>query len=461
MEEEEEEDEEEEDEEEEEEDEEEEEEDQTAKVVAQSIRKGEEDDDDEFDFRRQQQASAYQQSPPQQARQPPPAAPQARQAAPVQHAGKERKLANEAHDEAFDIDDEDDVVTPRRAEAETQHKQDLMSKQLQNAAHDEEFEVDDERDVSTPPAGANQRASAAPSSKLANHHHDEAFDVGDDEEDVSSDEEVANTHGRAAAMPQQTFTATMQRAAAREQEEEESSSEEDEEGGLRPPAPKGNEYNPQEYQNLNVSKDVKDLFQFITQYKPHTIDLETKLKPFIPDYIPAVGDIDTFIKIPRPDNKPDNLGLTVLDEPAATQSNPAVVKIGLSYGSKKKAPSVFVESIEDARNRPTLIDKWMTDIGNLHKKKPAPTVHYTKHQPDVENLLQVWPAEFEDLLSSAIMLPPAKLNVELYQYVKLICCLLDIPVYSNLIESLHVLFTLYTEFKANQHFQNGPELNGD
>ena len=56
-----------------------------------------------------------------------------------------------------------------------------------------------------------------------------------------------------------------------------------------------------------MSKEIKDLFQSITQYKPHTIDLETRLKPFIPDYIPAVGEIDTFIKIPRPDNKPDNL----------------------------------------------------------------------------------------------------------------------------------------------------------
>ena len=78
-----------------------------------------------------------------------------------------------------------------------------------------------------------------------------------------------------------------------------------------------------------------------------------------------------------------------MDEPSSTQSNPSVVKIGLSYGSKKKAPSVFVESIEDARNRSSLVDKWMNDISNLHKKKPAPTVHYTKPQPDVESLLQV------------------------------------------------------------------------
>ncbi len=57
--------------------------------------------------------------------------------------------------------------------------------------------------------------------------------------------------------------------------------------------------------------DVKNLFQYITRYKPQNIDLETKLKPFIPDYIPSIGGIDEFIKVPRPDGKPDFLGLKV------------------------------------------------------------------------------------------------------------------------------------------------------
>ena len=35
----------------------------------------------------------------------------------------------------------------------------------------------------------------------------------------------------------------------------------------------------------------------LLRYTPQKIDLETKFKPFIPDYIPAVGDIDAFIKV--------------------------------------------------------------------------------------------------------------------------------------------------------------------
>lgn len=56
-------------------------------------------------------------------------------------------------------------------------------------------------------------------------------------------------------------------------------------------------YDPSEYDNLNVAPAVKNLFSYITYYSPNNIDLDVKLKPFIPEYIPAVGDIDAFIKV--------------------------------------------------------------------------------------------------------------------------------------------------------------------
>lgn len=36
-----------------------------------------------------------------------------------------------------------------------------------------------------------------------------------------------------------------------------------------------------------------------------------RLMPFIPEYIPAIGGTDEFIKVPRPDGQPDYLGLKV------------------------------------------------------------------------------------------------------------------------------------------------------
>lgn len=35
----------------------------------------------------------------------------------------------------------------------------------------------------------------------------------------------------------------------------------------------------------------------VLRYTPQSIELEHSLKPFIPDYIPAVGDIDAFLKV--------------------------------------------------------------------------------------------------------------------------------------------------------------------
>lgn len=32
------------------------------------------------------------------------------------------------------------------------------------------------------------------------------------------------------------------------------------------------------------------------------------------------------------------------------------------------------------------------------------------------------------------------------------CAMMDIPVYDNIIESLHLLFTTFMEFKNNAHF---------
>lgn len=70
-------------------------------------------------------------------------------------------------------------------------------------------------------------------------------------------------------------------------------------------------YDPADYAHLNVSAEIKDLFQYIGRYKAHEVDLDTSLRCFVPDYIPAVGDMDAFLKVPRPDNNPDELGFKV------------------------------------------------------------------------------------------------------------------------------------------------------
>lgn len=55
-------------------------------------------------------------------------------------------------------------------------------------------------------------------------------------------------------------------------------------------------------------------------------------------------------------------------------------------------------------------------------------------------------------------------ELDIKTYAKLVCTLLDIPVYDDPIESLHVLFTLYLEFKNNpifrQHIEMENKLDG-
>lgn len=74
-------------------------------------------------------------------------------------------------------------------------------------------------------------------------------------------------------------------------------SDSDTESELQNKTPAENEFNPKLYENINAPPDIKELFQYISRYTPQKIDIDYKLQPFIPDFIPAVGDIDAFLKV--------------------------------------------------------------------------------------------------------------------------------------------------------------------
>lgn len=73
-----------------------------------------------------------------------------------------------------------------------------------------------------------------------------------------------------------------------------------------------NAYNSMDYANLNVSTEISELFQYISRYHARNIELSTKFRPFIPEYISAVGEVDAFLKVPRPDGTEETLGLVSL-----------------------------------------------------------------------------------------------------------------------------------------------------
>ncbi|KAM7540713.1 hypothetical protein Aperf_G00000047015 [Anoplocephala perfoliata] len=220
-------------------------------------------------------------------------------------------------------------------------------------------------------------------------------------------------------------------------------------------------YNPAHFDHLVVSAEVKEMFQYIQRYSSQKIELKTRIRPFIPEYIAATGDADAFLKIPRPDGRADNLGLTLLDEPSTNQSDAIVLDLQLRAISKQKsAKEMMIKCIENPEENSKEIEKWIKSIIDLHLSKPPPTVHYIKPMPDLTSLMSEWPSDFEKTLKSA-EIPTAFLNCSLKDYVDIICAIMDIPIYNNRIESLHLLFSLYMEFKNSQHFQKNERAKHD
>lgn len=223
-------------------------------------------------------------------------------------------------------------------------------------------------------------------------------------------------------------------------------------------------YNPAEFANLQVSSEVKDLFEYIQRYKPQKIDLDTKIKPFIPEYIPCVGEVDSFLKMPKPDGAKEDLGIIVLDEPSLNHEDKTVIE--LRYIQEKnvvRAGPVNVEAIEQADKKPKEITRWISSIQDLHKTKPPPTVNYTKQMPDFDNLMSEWSPDMDQALRE-ISFPGPEIDMHAADYSRLVCSMVDIPCHKlannkSVIESLHVLFTLFSEFRSNVHF-NQPQQDG-
>ena len=160
------------------------------------------------------------------------------------------------------------------------------------------------------------------------------------------------------------------------------------------------------------------------------------------------------------------MGLRYLDEPCSNQSDPTVLELQLRAKTKKlQYGDIAVRSIEYAEKYPNKIEKWIQDIKDLHRSKPPPQVVYKKSMPDIEQLMEIWPEEFELLLSSTT-LPSPDLDLNLFEYTKVLCSILDIPIYDNIIESLHIMLSLFIDFRNNPHFQarlygnNGTDNNG-
>ncbi|KAJ3135628.1 Intraflagellar transport protein 46 [Geranomyces variabilis] len=237
-----------------------------------------------------------------------------------------------------------------------------------------------------------------------------------------------------------------------------------------------------------------ELFAFIDAYTPLETELPNTLQPFVPDYMPSIGDIDPMLK-PAPPAPPPlprggaaaagstpavpNLGIAVLDEPRLAQTDPAVLdlqlraahKATLGGGGNSAAPTSKIRTL-DLRSGPEgagarALGQWIKSMGAIKGHATAEAVHYSNKMPDVEKLMEQWPEEVESAFKAGeVDIPPAEIDLPLPDYSQLMCNMIDIPVYPSPhgakrkdtetrahIEALHVFFTLYLEFNSSAHFK--------
>ncbi|KAJ3152406.1 Intraflagellar transport protein 46 [Geranomyces michiganensis] len=241
----------------------------------------------------------------------------------------------------------------------------------------------------------------------------------------------------------------------------------------------------------------KELFAFIDAYTPLETELPNALQPFVPDYMPSIGDIDPMLKpappapppLPRTGAAaasaaapPPNLGIAVLDEPRLAQTDPAVLDLQLRAAHKatlggggggggSPAPASKIRTL-DLRSGPEgagarALGQWIKSMGAIKGHATAEAVHYSNKMPDLEKLMEQWPEEVESAFKSGeVDIPPAEIDLPLPAYSQLMCNMIDIPVYPSPggvkrkdnetrahIEALHVFFSLYLEFHSSAHFK--------
>ena len=118
------------------------------------------------------------------------------------------------------------------------------------------------------------------------------------------------------------------------------------------------------------------------------------------------------MKVPRPDNAPEELGLTVMDEPTTKGVDKYILEMELAENTKAKIDRINVKSIQNAEKKPNEITDWINKVDDLQKRKVPTEVNYSKNMPDIKNLMEVWPDKEEQAYKNvkATILFVEKLN---------------------------------------------------
>ncbi|KAH8273556.1 hypothetical protein KR018_000742 [Drosophila ironensis] len=220
---------------------------------------------------------------------------------------------------------------------------------------------------------------------------------------------------------------------------------------------------PDKWEELPLPGELKELFPYILKYTPQTIDTPYHLQPFIPEFVPAVGDVDALLKVQAPpllqpqrqrelDEHLEKLGLWLLDEPSGTQSEPSLLNMKLRSvlsGSRgRNARHASSASLVPTARSGKDIDKWIAEVEQVHMQQ---SMYDAQPRKDIDALLEDWPRSFgdsetKDVLDEAYR-SCLQQNTSLADYVRVLCERFGVegPLESqaDYIHNVQTLFALY------------------
>lgn len=156
--------------------------------------------------------------------------------------------------------------------------------------------------------------------------------------------------------------------------------------------------------------------------------------------MPAVGEVDAFLKVPRPDGAKETLGLEQLDEPCLNQSKRSYLDLLIKqfYKGKRKDHHQHIHSIENAHKKQKEVAGWVSDVEQVQKKKQAPSVFYSNKMPEIDQLMQLFPENAAEQMGTGAggdALGYQKSDIPLDTLAKALCGVIGIPVHQESRES--------------------------
>lgn len=224
---------------------------------------------------------------------------------------------------------------------------------------------------------------------------------------------------------------------------------------------------PEKWEQLPLQPELKELFPYILKYTPQSIDTPYHLQPFVPEFVPAVGDVDAMLKVHPPsllqpqrqrevDEYLQRLGLQLLDEPSGNQSEPSLLNMKLRSvlsGSRGRHDRQAGSSRYSASLVPTArsakdIERWIGEVEQVHMTQ---SLHDAQPRKDIDALLEDWPRSYaapatREALDTAYR-ACLQQQISLADYVRVLCEQFGVEgaldSQADYIHNVQTLFALY------------------